>query len=59
MSNFLRLLANKENIEVDFNQENNNLSKRIYEVETIYLKTRLIKLKNDENNKIDTSWLLI
>ena len=53
----LRLLANKENIEVDYNQENNNLSKRVSEAETNYLQTQLIKLKNNENNKIDTSWL--
>ena len=53
----LRLLANRENIEVDYNQEYNSLSKRISEVETDFLKKQLIELKKDNNNKINASWL--
>ena len=53
----LRLLANKENIEVDYNQENNNLSKRISEAESNYLKKKLIDLKKNDKNEIDTLWL--
>ena len=53
----LRLLANRENIEVDYNLENNALSKRITEEETNCLKQNLIEAKNNYTKKIDAVWL--
>jgi len=53
----LRLLTYKDNIEVDYNQENNNLSKRISDKASEYLRNQLISLKKNGARKIDTKWL--
>ena len=53
----LRLLANKENILVDYDECFNNLSKRISLKETEYLKNKLIDIKKNNDFIYDTDWL--
>ena len=53
----LRLLSNKNNIEVDYNIESNILSKKISEKESIYLRKKLIDFKTNNNSQIDAKWL--
>jgi hypothetical protein len=59
----LRLLCNINNIEVDYKQENNDLSKRISENQSIYLRNLINKLSNsyynNHNVKFDYKWLNI
>ena len=53
----LRLLSNKNNIEVDYNIESNILSKKISEKESIYLRKKLIDFRTNNNSQIDAKWL--
>ena len=53
----LRLLSNIHNIEVDYNQENNELSKTISDKESIYLQNKIIKIAYENNIQVDTQWI--
>ena len=53
----LRLLTYKDNIEIDYYQENNILSKSISDKVSSYLRDKIISVKKEEKIKIDTKWL--